>query len=115
MAAVEIEGIDLQAVSLAADADAARALVADQDQAQSRLVEMFAEDAARTAGLEAADAFEILAHHVDAQHQKRLEFGFARRAERPVRERWQSWPRAAWRRRSSPWCRAPSSGRGGRR
>ncbi len=81
--ALEIEGIDLPAIRLAAEADAADALVAHQDQPQSRLVEVPAEDAAGAAGLVAEYALEMLAHHLDAQRQQRLEIGLAWRAETP--------------------------------
>ena len=46
---------------------------------------MLAEDAARALGVVAEDALEMLAHHVDAQREQRLEIGLARRAEAPGR------------------------------
>src|SRR5476651_487466 len=93
IAPVEIEGIDLPAVGLGAEADAADTFITDQDRAHAGLVEMFAEDAPRARGLEAADPFEILAHHVDAQRQQRLEVGFAGRAEAPG---WDHGPVNGW-------------------
>src|SRR5471032_262375 len=93
LAPVETEGIDLPAVGLGAEADAADTFITDQDRAQAGLVEMFAEDAPRARGLEAADPFEILAHHVDAQRQQRLEVGFAGRAEAPG---WDHGPVNGW-------------------
>jgi hypothetical protein len=44
---------------------------------------MFAEDPPRPLGLVAKDAFQVLAHHIDAQRQQRLEVGLAHGAETP--------------------------------
>src|SRR6185503_8844552 len=100
VAAGEIEGIELDLVRFDAEADAADDLVAGQDQAHARLVEVLAKDPPRTRGLVAEHALEMLAHHVDAQRQQSLEIFLPRRSEAPGRNHAaiipRSWRPSAW-------------------
>src|SRR5690349_6348810 len=86
MAPMQVEGVDLDLLGADAEADAAGGLLTGQDQPQAGLVEVLAEYPPRPRGLEPEHPLEVLAHHVDAQRQQRLEVGFARGAEAPVHQ-----------------------------
>ena len=83
MLAGEVERIDLDLALADAEGDTARRLVTDQDQPEARLTEMLAEDPPRPRGLVTEHALQVLAHHIDANRQQRLEIGLAHRAETP--------------------------------
>ena len=115
-AAVEIERVDADFLVASAKADTADALTILKDQSRARFVEMSAERAARSLGRIAADPFEMLAHHIGAQGQKRFEIGFGYGTEAPgLSHERRSGRGAAWRSPASPSCRAPSTDRAGRR
>jgi hypothetical protein len=79
----KVERIEGEEIVARSKANAARDVVADQDESQSRRIEVLAKDPARAFRREAADAFEVFARHLDAQRQQGLEVGLTGRTEAP--------------------------------